>query len=487
LKTSGSDPSRVFSSRLHGDPVTPLLEAYLGDPLVVRTLVAGTNDIHSLHIDGHWFRLEPWDVSSPAISTAYVGISERFDAVIPRAGGPQRQPGDYLYQNGRPFRLREGSWGLIRVYDGKTPTDLQALPGRPVLESAANTCPANAPRKRFSLVVLEVGLPMLGGAKGKIYALEADASALLSGSRNPEPLVLHVNLGDCLEIALKNDTRAGPVSFHADLLAANPNDSMGLETGRNPPQAVAPGQRGTIMLYAHPELGEITALVRDGGDPLQNPRLGLYGAIIVGAAGSRYTDPITGRDLSLASGVQVDVHPLTGSSYRDFSLFMQDEDEVIGTALMPYTQQVSGVVGLNYRREPLGPRLKRNPDPARLYQSTTHGDPSTPVLEAFAGDPLRLHILAPYSEQAHSFSLEGHRWSLQAGRAGSNLVSSAQLGALGVLNLEPQGGAGGNARMPGDYLYGDHREPYREAGLWGLLRVLAPGDPRARIKALPRR
>jgi hypothetical protein len=33
-------------------------------------------------------------------------------------------------------------------------------------------------------------------------------------------------------------------------------------------------------------------------------------------------------------------------------------------------------------------------------------------------------------------------------------------------------GAGGRDHLPGDYLYGDHREPYRDAGLWGILRVL---------------
>lgn len=44
--------------------------------------------------------------------------------------------------------------------------------------------------------------------------------------------------------------------------------------------------------------------------------------------------------------------------------------------------------------------------------------------------------------------------------------------------MRPEGGAGGTAQLPGDYLYGDHREPYREAGRWGILRVL-PADAEA--------
>ena len=39
-----------------GDP--PLLEAYLGDPIVIRGLVSEMNDVHTLHVDGHWFRLD---------------------------------------------------------------------------------------------------------------------------------------------------------------------------------------------------------------------------------------------------------------------------------------------------------------------------------------------------------------------------------------------------------------------------------------------
>ena len=87
---------------------------------------------------------------------------------------------------------------------------------------------------------------------------------------------------------------------------------------------------------AHPALGERAALVRDGGDPLTNPQLGLYGAVIVGPPGAVYTDPASGTEVS--AGWRADVRQPDGSAYRDFVLFMQDEDTVIGTHLMPYTQ-----------------------------------------------------------------------------------------------------------------------------------------------------
>ena len=58
---------------------------------------------------------------------------------------------------------------------------------------------------------------------------------------------------------------------------------------------------------------------------------------------------------------------------------------------------------------------------------------------------------------------------------GSDLLSSVQVGALEAITIVPEYGAGGRAGFPGDYVYGDHREPYREAGLWGIFRVHVPG------------
>ena len=472
LSTRNGDSSLLFSSQAHGDPATPLLEAFLGDPVVVRGLVSATNDVHTLHVDGHWFRIEPYSLTSPPVSTVHIGISERYDLAIPRAGGPQGMAGDYLYYNGRSFKLREGSWGILRVHDGEDDVSLQKLPGHEAVPlSATSVCPAGAPRKEFSVLAMEVPLPMLGGAVGKLYVLDRDKESVLAGSQTAEPMVLHVNVGDCIGVRLTNETTEGPVSFHADMLALDPKESLGVAAGMNPPQAVEPGETRTYTYFAHPEVGETTALIRDWGNVLENPGLGLYGAIVVGPRGAAYAHPATGEDMSLGSSWRVDVHPPTGESYRDFTLFIQDEDEVIGTHIMPYTEQVQGVVGLNYQSEPLSDRLSSDGDPARVFNSEVHGDPATPVMEAMVGDPARVHVLVPFSEQAHVFTIEGHRWPVEPRRDGSDLVSAVQIGGSEAVTLVLDRGAGGRSAIPGDYLYGDHREPYREAGLWGLFRV----------------
>ena len=477
LAARGGDPWNLFSSKIHGDPATPLLEAFAGDPLVIRALVSGTNDVHTLHTDGHWFRSELWSKKSAPTSTIQLGISERYDLVMPKAGGSQALAGDYRYYNGRSFKLREGSWGIIRVRDSAAGTPLRKLPGRNAIpRPAPGGCPASAPRKPFAVAAIETPLPMLGGANGKIYVLQQDKAALRSGAKTAEPLALHVNIGDCVEIHLTNDTK-DPVSFHPSMLAYDPRS----------PALVEPGKSQTFTFYAHPEVGETAALVRDWGNVVENPGLGLYGAIVIGPRGATYKNPVDGSDMSLKSGWSVKVYPPSGIPYRDFTLFIQDQDEIIGTAQMPYTEQVQGTVGLNYRAESLLKRLTKDKDPSKVFRSDIHGTPSTPIMEAFSGDAVKIHVLVPFSEQSHVFSIEGHRWPFEPGRAGTDMLSSVKLGGMEAMTISLARGAGGRAGRPGDYLYGDHREPYRDAGVWGIFRVYAPGTAGATVRPLSAR
>ena len=452
------DPARILDSTVHGDPATPLLEAYVGDPIVIRTLASATNDIHTLHIDGHGFRLEPWSRASPFVDTALVGVSERFDLVIPAAGGPARRAGDYLYRNGRPSKFREGSWGILRVLDrARAPTALMPLPDVPVTTAASgDVCPLDAPLRTFDVHAVSVPLPMLKGAAGLTYVLARDVAAVTSGQAEPRPLVLHIAVGDCLEVRLSNDTDAGDVSFHADgLLVADPLSDAGIDVGVNPPQTTAPGATRTYRLYADPTFGQSTVLITDAGDPLEHPALGLYGAVIVGPPGATVVDARTHADASAASSAAVIVRD-GASTYRDFTLFFQDSDQSIGTHRMPYTVKVAGVTAIDYH--------VATGDPAPGV-----ADPDTPLLEAVAGDRLRIHVLAPVSEQAQVFSIEGHAWQIEPDVPGSRWTDSQSIGGLGALTIDTV--AGGDELVPGDYIYGDHRMPYREAGLWGILRV----------------
>ncbi len=187
--------------------------------MVVRALVAGTNDLHTWHVDGHWFRVEPFSLTSPPTNTIHIGISERYDLSIARAGGPQNLPGDYLYYNGRLFKLREGSWGILRDLPpgaagfGPPPA---ARPSAAGGKAWAISLSAGRAAQVFSVEAVEAPLPILGHP-GKVFVLAEDRDAVVSGERVAEPLVLHVNVGDCIVIELTNRTSGGAVSMHADM------------------------------------------------------------------------------------------------------------------------------------------------------------------------------------------------------------------------------------------------------------------------------
>jgi len=64
--------------------------------------------------------------------------------------------------------------------------------------------------------------------------------------------------------------------------------------------------------------------------------------------------------------------------------------------------------------------------------------------------------------------------------------SSLQLGGLAAATLYLANGGGSATQALGDFVYGDHREPYRDAGLWGLFRVHSPDSPGVRLQRLER-
>ena len=499
------DTSMIFSSRVHGDPDTPLLRAYLGDPIVIRNLVTAVNETHTMAVTGHWFRYQRYNPDSQPRSAIHIGIAERHDVSIPYAGGPQRMPGDYLYYNGRASKLTEGSWGLIRVL-GERVDDLQPLRGHETIPAPADSvCPPDAPVKSFDVVALDKALQLnprgeevievdfdrklqLYNPGGKIFALKSEMAQVSSGGAQPMPLTLHVNIGDCIQVDLDNKLKAGRVSFHASNLAFDPGDSQGINVGYNEgDQTIGPGEQKTYTFYAHPEIGENAALIQDWADgTLEQQRDGLFGAIIIGPRGSRYRDPVTGEDISLQNSWRADVivdRAIPGNrnraNYRDFSLYFQDEDNILGSSFMPYLQKIAGIASVNYRSEPYELRLEEGCEQAELFicvAEEEYGDPYTPILSAHAGDPVVIHTFMPFSEQNGVFGVEGHQWPEEPFLDGADMVSNLEFGASEVMNIYLR--AGGPFRLSGDYLYMNHRMAYMEAGQWGFLRVLNARDGR---------
>ena len=501
------DTSKLFSSAIHGDPATPLLRSYVGDTIVFRLLHQLMNESHVWTLSGHTFLTERYAGDANRKYSIHVGIAERYDLVT-KAGGFQGMPGDYIHFNGRSSHFAEGGWGIIRVLDKKVP-DLQVLPsgtnplGIPPVPSSV--CPDDAPVKNFNVVSLDRPLKLHPNAPdaievdferkiemtvpdGKIFALEEEAMKV-AGDLMPNPLTLRVNLGDCIKVNLKNKMAKSRASFFAPGLAFDPRDSHGLNVGNNPgDQTVAPGESRTYTFYAHPANKETTSLVWDGGNIVINPRNGLYGAVIVGPKGSQYRDPVTGEDLSQKNAWRADViidrtlvENAGKRNYRDVALFFQDEDNIIGTAFMPYVQNVAGLSAVNYRAEPDKFREEQGCTLDKMFQPCVVDkpeDPVTPLIEAHAGDSVRIHVIGANSEQNGMFQVEGHEWPIEPYMPGADMISVVEFGGSETLDVFLRQGAGGPYAIPGDYVWANARLNYQQAGQWGYLRVLPTGDQR---------
>ncbi|TKB87236.1 MAG: hypothetical protein E8D43_05135, partial [Nitrospira sp.] len=502
------DMSKLFSSAVHGDPYTPMVRAYLGDTVVFRLLQTMTNESMVWTLSGHTYLTERYAGDANRKNSIHVGIAERYDLVVPQAGGPRLQAGDYIHFNGRSSKFSEGAWGIIRVLD-KEVSDLQKLPagysGRNEIPKAPSVCPADAPVKSFNVSSIDFPSMKLNpkapdaievdfertiqmvNPEARIYVLDEDVATVASGVQ-PMPLTLRANVGDCLKVKLTNKMKQGRASFSAIGLAFDPKDSLGANVGNNPgEQTVAPGESRVYTYYADPFIGETASLVWDWGNVMTNPRNGLYGGIVIGPKGATYRDPKTGADISTKNSWVADVivdRSIQGyehrQNYRDVALFFQDEDNIIGTSFMPYVQNTAGLTAVNYRSEPYKFRESNGCTLGKVFQPCSVDKPesiATPLIEAHAGDPVRIHVFGASNEQNGMFSVEKHEWPIEPFMRGADQISVVEFSASETLDAFIPA-AGGSFRLPGDYVWSNQRLPYAQSGQWGLMKVLPHDDQR---------
>ena len=106
---------KVFSSRLHGDPATPVWRAYPGDRVIFRTMMPADKPRNvSFAVHGHLWKEQPKDSFSREIPIqGAVSIGNRYDMELKNGAGC---PGDYLYRSGSfGWDVESGMWGIFRV------------------------------------------------------------------------------------------------------------------------------------------------------------------------------------------------------------------------------------------------------------------------------------------------------------------------------------------------------------------------------------
>lgn len=79
--------------------------------------------------------------------------------------------------------------------------------------------------------------------------------------------------------------------------------------------------------------------------------------------------------------------------------------------------------------------------------SWPHGDPATPVLHAYRGDPAKIRLIHAGVKETHVFHLHVHQWRLDPEDPNSMLIDSISFGPQEVYTIEPLFGAGNLVRI----------------------------------------
>ncbi|MFF8597540.1 multicopper oxidase domain-containing protein [Streptomyces sp. NPDC015232] len=573
------------SSWLFGDPATPVLRGYSGDPTVIRLVHGGMRDTHVFHTHLHQWRLRPEDENAPIVDSVSIGPQEAMTLeLIGGLGSKQGAVGDSIWHCHMYVHFHMGMWGLFRIFDtlqdgtghypdgrpiqalvplphrapppeptperpgfpgfigqsatfpqknprpprtplqppgmGREPTPLEVAafvddpqPG----EAFTKIGPADAPVRRFHLVVTNGTLYYHGDPTDQhattwhdhnahFYVLaeeieeagglDAFKRQLAAGERTLEPLVIRANKGEVLELTLTNALPAGaqkesafdpPLPFqpelglHTHLVKYDPLVSDGSAVGWNYLSATTTADQGeeafgqynswTYRWYVDEEFG--TVLFHDHLLANYRQRHGLFGALMAEPEGATWVSP-QDHTKELRRGTQAVIKHADGTAHREMVLAIGDfvpmvrhghgdHGGPINPPPAPGAPDDQGVMGVNYRSEPLS---ERGGDPAHWFSSAEHGDPGTPLLRGYPGEDLRVHVVQGSHDLQHSFTISGARWREWAGREDTAWRNQQTFGISNVaqLRLAPTLGAG-------DHLWSFSAGNDLWLGCWGLLRM----------------
>ena len=425
----------VGAGRQPGDPATPLMRAYEGDRVQIRLIQGAQEENHIFNMHGVKWLSQPHSANSGYSSAQPIGISEHFEFDVNLTAPSQKVPTDYLYSSTATDNLWDGQWGLLRAYPSTvSQPGLAPLPSnppglRPVVAAKAGVCPKGANpvgfvvEAQFAKDLLHDGALVynrhfgLSDANAMLFYLDTDEADLRSGAKDPEPLILRANAGDCITVTLKNRlselhdgagfenkaswsyntlpqitddfnfnqiTMSGRISLHPQLVAVKTWEDDGARVGNNPDSTVAPGMTFKYTWYAGDleydskgwpkhkpiEFGAIP--LRDMADVIKHPSHGAIGALVIEPRGATVVTDCEqlkrdGKSAEHCLNAAATVTTPDGKSFREFVLLYQDD-----ISLQQFGQPVpnlrngddaedSGQKGFNYRTEPLWARLGASP------------------------------------------------------------------------------------------------------------------------------
>ncbi|MGN1410158.1 MAG: multicopper oxidase domain-containing protein [Eubacteriales bacterium] len=292
------------------------------------------------------------------------------------------------------------------------------------------------------------------------------------------PLVIRANVGDTVQINFENKLNRR-ASVHVQGLSYDVLTSDGANVGCNPDTTTAHKIRYTW--YAD---REGVFLFSDMADTRSNEEgtnvHGLFGAIIVEAAGSSWLDPVTGDPID--SGLFADIYHPAKPAFREYAVFFHDELEIKNKdgqqPVDPHTGLPNGTTAISYRSEPMRnrPPLGHHHDPTDTAEdismsSWAYGDPAPPILKAYVGDPSKIRLIHGGVKETHVFHLHNHQWRLEPDDQKSTIIDSISISPQECYTLDILYGAGSFNGMIGDAIFHCHLYPHFHEGMWTLWRV----------------
>lgn len=499
LKREG-DPAYVFSSFVHGDPATPVLETYPQDELMIRLIDGAHEEQHVFNVTGMSWRKEPADESSPLAASQTTGVSEAFNFNIKES----YQAGDYLYYFGGIDDVWLGLWGIIRAYDKYQECLKPLCKGKDMIFSLPPGPGKDDVIRRYEVAAVQTELVYNRygdhDPDGLIFVPLEDVDLVFSGKYTPKPLILRANVGDWLEVTLYNvwdpdrpvpyydyprvplDLKHKPsnrVSLNPQFLQYDPVCDSGINVGYNPnEQTVGAGESKRYLWKADREYG--ACILQSFGDMRNHRYHGLFGAVIIEPAGAEWYENFTKRKNPFAEQAVITAPGM--ESFREYVLFIQNgirlldaQGNLIQTAAAgseePVDPEDTGEKGYNYRSERFENRLSEDARVWKVFSSRVHGDPATPVWKAYSGDRVIFRTMMPADKPRNvSLTVHGHLWREQPKDALSREIPLQ--GGISVGNrfdMELKDGAS----CPGDYLYRSGSFGWDvESGMWGIFRVM---------------
>jgi hypothetical protein len=231
-----------------GDPYTPLVRAYFGDPVRIKIQAGGDEESHSATINGmKWLQGGSGYGFAPNSgwrNSQHAGISEQFtfaSPTIPVLNGGARA--DHLYSlNPSMDGYWNGVWGLFRNYGTAQPS-LKQLPNGAALpfkltnaRNFTGICPSTAVLRSYDLSAV-LANDVLPNAEG-VTILPGDGSEVMNvgGKTADGKSALNPNGGTLVynpRATLLENGRSGPLHDPtamlwvktADLVARSPADS----------------------------------------------------------------------------------------------------------------------------------------------------------------------------------------------------------------------------------------------------------------------